>query len=174
MKICPNCTHQEIEGALFCSECAANLFDSAYSGSNDAEGNQFLTNEFSKEELLGEVNTRKFDSLEAVCFQLIHSGVLLHLSKDHKMIIGRSVNGQPLLPDIDLTPYDGFENGVSRVHGEVLWNDDEILITDLDSANGTRVNDIKIAAFRPFPVKLDDIIVFGRLQVKITTCSNRI
>ncbi len=45
-----------------------------------------------------------------------------------------------MVPDINLEPYHAFEAGVSRIHAAIRLVDDQVLITDLGSGNGTRIN----------------------------------
>ena len=40
MILCPTCKHQELTGALFCSECGARLVVSEVPTTNSIEGNQ--------------------------------------------------------------------------------------------------------------------------------------
>jgi pSer/pThr/pTyr-binding forkhead associated (FHA) protein len=42
-----------------------------------------------------------------------------------------------------------------------------VLITDLGSANGTRVNGMQITSHIPYPVKHGDILTLGKFKIQI-------
>ncbi|HTX91160.1 MAG TPA: FHA domain-containing protein [Anaerolineales bacterium] len=76
-------------------------------------------------------------------------GIALYMMKDSQpiavreeaeFILGRKLN--PLKPEavVDLSPYGGFELGVSHRHAMILWTGTAYEITDLDSTNGTFLN----------------------------------
>jgi len=70
-------------------------------------------------------------------------------------IIGRSAGSDVVLDD----------TGCSGRHAVVLWRDDRVWIRDLDSANGTRVNDEPVteAEIRP-----GDRIAMGRTEIAVS------
>src|SRR5688572_22859882 len=79
----------------------------------------------------------------------------LHLEEGCTRVIGRS-------PVVDLTVADPL---VSRRHLEVRLRDGRIVITDLDSANGTRLNGVRLdgaATLTP-----DDVVSIGNTQVAL-------
>ena len=58
--------------------------------------------------------------------------------KKPAVTLGRSVDSDEA--HLDLTPFGAFDLGVSRRHVCVYWMEDELLISDLQSANGTYLN----------------------------------
>jgi pSer/pThr/pTyr-binding forkhead associated (FHA) protein len=74
------------------------------------------------------------------------------LTEDATATIGRSPDNDICIP----------EQHVSRRHAVINYRDGLFMITDLDSANGTFVNDEQIG--EPFPLASDDVI---RLYVPI-------
>jgi pSer/pThr/pTyr-binding forkhead associated (FHA) protein len=81
--------------------------------------------------------------------------------------IGRISGTQPILPDIDLTPYHAYEEGVSRLHATIRVSNENISVFDLGSANGTLINGSKIPPYEPHLLKNGDVLVFGKFQVEI-------
>lgn len=166
MIICPTCKHEEILGALFCSECGAKL--------SHAETSPTVTlvveNDSIPETgaLAGKASTAT-DSLpqkgQLVSIKILKSGQTLPLEDGGEFILGRVGGTQPILPDIDLTPFGGYEEGVSRLHAIIKITPDQISITDLGSANGTWVNGKKATAHHPYPLKNGDILTLGKFQV---------
>ena len=169
MILCPNCLHKEMVGALFCGECGTQLI--------------FLdgvpTSTFSTSALSHEVSIRTEAPvapaipLEAdVSLNVINSGEILHLPKRKETTLGRVSKGQPIIPDIDLTPYRAYEAGVSRMHVSIRVMEDQIVIIDLGSANGTRVNGRKISSHIPYPINHGDVLTLGKFKIQILVQAN--
>jgi pSer/pThr/pTyr-binding forkhead associated (FHA) protein len=97
----------------------------------------------------------------------MESGQILPLENKEEFTLGRSAEGQPILPDIDLAPYRAYENGVSRLHASVRFEGKQILATDLGSVNGTRLNGQRIPPHKPFPLNHGDILTLGKLKLQV-------
>ena len=72
-----------------------------------------------------------------------------------------------MVPDINLDPYRAFEAGVSRIHAAIRLVDDQVLITDLGSGNGTRINGNRIEPNIPHPLKNGDLLNLGKLKLQV-------
>jgi pSer/pThr/pTyr-binding forkhead associated (FHA) protein len=168
MIICPNCHNQEIEGALFCSECGAQLV------TEDRLTTQTINRNQSESLVSPAVTSPKTgaigpsESLEAVIsLHLVDSGQILHLAGRSEFTLGRAADGQPILPDVDLSPYEAYTQGVSRLHAALKISSHRIAITDLGSSNGTRVNGQKIVPHIDYPLNHGDVIALGKLKIQI-------
>ncbi len=95
------------------------------------------------------------------------TGQEIPLEDGEEFTVGRISGSQPILPDIDLTPYKAYEGGVSRLHATIKLNRDKVTITDLGSANGTRINNKKIAAHQPYTISNEDIISLGKFKAQV-------
>ena len=76
--------------------------------------------------------------------------------------IGRASASRGLAPEIDLTG-PPLDPAVSHLHAQLLRHDEGWVVVDLDSANGTRLNDAAepLAAETEIPVKQGDRIHLG-------------
>ena len=162
MIICPSCEHQEISGAIFCSECGAQLVDE--SGA--------LTKAFTEDKLpdtpIPQQSVPQVDGAETLLsIQILESGQLLPLPERTEFILGRIVQDQPIMPDIDLSAFNAYENGVSRLHAVLKRNQGQVTIMDLGSSNGTYLNGKKLDANIASPLKHGDVISLGKLKVQI-------
>ena len=54
-----------------------------------------------------------------VSLHLMDSGKILPLASRNEFTLGRISEGQPIMPDIDLSPYQAYASGVSRLHAVV-------------------------------------------------------
>ena len=100
--------------------------------------------------------------------KVVSSGQVIPLSGQNEFTLGRITEGQPILPDIDLSPYEGYAEGVSRLHAAIRITERGVMIVDLGSSNGTRINGQKIVPNVNYPLKDSDIIAFGRIKMQVT------
>lgn len=167
MIICPNCQHKELPGALFCSECGAQLVTVDILNTRSIK--RTTTDSLDSGTNVPEISTKtKAKSGEpSVSLHVVESGQVLHLTNRKEFTLGRTVEGQPILPDVDLSPFDAFTLGVSRLHAALRIINDEVVVTDLGSSNGTRVNGQKIVPHVDYPVNHGDIIALGKLKIQV-------
>jgi pSer/pThr/pTyr-binding forkhead associated (FHA) protein len=165
MITCPSCYNQELVGALFCSACGTQL---TYQSRSPTETVQYPESGSGPE---SSAETRAIgsspDAKARVSLKIIHSDQNIPLESGTDYTIGRISGTQPILPDIDLTPYHAYEEGVSRLHATIRVSNENISVFDLGSANGTLINGSKIPPYEPHLLKNGDVLVFGKFQVEI-------
>lgn len=168
---CPNCRHEELPGALFCSECGARLI---FGGAQDRESTRVVKREevgvpASRAEVASRPVPGKPPRPEgeaAVTLFLLEADVKLPLVEREEFTLGRVTEGQPLIPEIDLSPYGAYEQGVSRLHAVISIHEGGVTITDLGSANGTWLNGVRITPHTPQPLKHGDFVTLGKLKLR--------
>jgi pSer/pThr/pTyr-binding forkhead associated (FHA) protein len=166
MIVCPNCQHQEFPGALFCSKCGAQLVQAKGVGSTTA----IYT---SVPDSAKQIETPPFptppneaaDPSVALLVIDLDEIIFLDISKEYSL--GRATAGQPIVPDIDLTPYNAYETGVSRLHASLNLANRPITVQDLGSVNGTRVNGKKLPPHSSTSLSNGDILTLGKLKIQI-------
>jgi pSer/pThr/pTyr-binding forkhead associated (FHA) protein len=89
------------------------------------------------------------------------------LSGREEYTLGRVSGDQPILPDIDLSPFQGYEAGVSRLHATIRVDQEAVWVTDLGSVNGTLVNGKEIGTQVDFPLDHGDILTLGNLKLQL-------
>ncbi len=82
-----------------------------------------------------------------------------------RIIIGRSDPLADFHPDLDLTPYGGQENGVSRRHVSITQGDRTLYVQDLGTTNGTRINGYQLEANQLYRLRDGDEIELGRVRI---------
>jgi len=170
MITCPNCHHEEISGALFCSECGSRLIavdlpttQNISHGSSDVLG--FQARPKSPPVPPQEVSPNPLET--GISLHLVESGQIMHLSGQTEFTIGRAAEGQFILPDVDLSNYQAYAQGVSRLHAALKINNMRVYIADLGSSNGTRVNGQKIVPNVDFPLNHGDVVALGKFKIQI-------
>ncbi|HEU0026140.1 MAG TPA: FHA domain-containing protein [Ktedonobacterales bacterium] len=91
-------------------------------------------------------------------------GAEFSLEGKTEFLIGREDPVSNIYPDIDLTPHNGEDYGVSRMHAKIYVQGSQYLVEDLNSTNSTYVNRQKLAAKTPTPIKEGDELRFGKVE----------
>lgn len=162
--ICPNCNFEEPEGAIFCSECGTKLIKS------DGLSTASIRATDAK---LADPSTDHTPpppipiSEAQISLHIIRTGQILPLVSRTEYTLGRISKGQSILPDIDLSPYDAYSQGVSRLHATLRIKDNQLYIEDLGSSNGTRINNTKIVSHHDQLIQHGDVIALGRFKIQM-------
>lgn len=167
MITCPICQHQEYEGELFCSKCGAQLIIGEESP---------ITRSFSRTQMM-ETNpatsqptadrpTPRPPSPCQIALAVEGAEASIILADKFEYVLGRESQGQAA-PDVDLNPYGGREKGVSRRHAMLRVDGKQLLLMDLNSANGTKLNGEVLRAQEPMRLLDGDEIRMGKLLMHI-------
>lgn len=165
MIVCPTCQHKEYLGTLFCSDCGARLVYQVETMPKTVIHS--YSNRLQEMPILPQAPHTEPSILAVISLKVMGTGHFFPLPGNGDYTLGRVSGNQPILPDIDLTPYQAYEGGVSRLHATVNIKDQIITIIDLGSPNGTRVNGKKIDAHNPYPLKHGDILSLGKFKAQI-------
>jgi pSer/pThr/pTyr-binding forkhead associated (FHA) protein len=162
-------------GVFFCSECGTQLVHDDGVSTSALPQQEVADDSLQTEQPIPQPKApvglkQARDAI--LSFNIINKGEVLSAGKRKEVTLGRISKGQPLIPDIDLTPYKAYEAGVSRMHISVNIGDDLTTVTDLGSVNGTRINGRKIAAHIPHPIRNGDILTLGKFKIQILLKSN--
>jgi len=162
---CPNCKGTNLSGTVFCSECGAQL---QYS---DALVTQNI-NTAQVREALTQVPTHPLASPQVevttwASLHLLDTGQMLPLMDRNEFTLGRVSDGQPIMPDIDLSAYQAYASGVSRLHAVLKRIGSRVVIMDLGSANGTYLNGKRLDPNVEQSINHGDIIALGKLKIQI-------
>lgn len=96
--------------------------------------------------------------------ELKHPPLALRIMGD--IVLGRKAEG--VNPDIDLNPYEPGLHGVSRTHAMIRPTQDQLLLIDLGSTNGTLLNGMKLKSGRTGNVTDKSVISLGKLHFKVS------
>lgn len=162
MVICQNCGAENKVGEVYCYSCGSLLQPISNSGDTsvlkDETGNvnpkrRWGTARFDMESILT-LTLRDYDTATI--------RVILNSDK----IIGRLYGD--FVPDIDLSPYDAFDRGVSRQHAVLRRQNDTVVVVDLNSANSTFLNGQRLVPDQPRILRDGDELRFGQLVLRVT------
>lgn len=102
-----------------------------------------------------------------ISLHLIESGQILPLADRTEFTLGRSAEGQPIVPDVDLSPYNAYANGVSRLHAAIKLVKNQVVVVDLGSSNGTYLNGVRLSPYVETPIAHGDLIYLGKLKMQV-------
>lgn len=82
-------------------------------------------------------------------------------------ILGRSPVDKTNEGFLDLAKYGALRLGVSRHHARIIFNEDGFSIEDLNSSNGTRVDQKRIKPGENYPLSNNSTILLGGLRIAV-------
>jgi pSer/pThr/pTyr-binding forkhead associated (FHA) protein len=162
--ICPSCGSGNLPGTLFCVQCGTYL----------PSGGPLRT-EILPEQIEGKSAYPQLDeSPEQILMKplnievvVINTGRKVLLSTEQEILVGRLDAAHGIFPELDMTPDGGLEQGVSRRHARIYAREGTCFLEDLDSTNGTFLNDERVTPYLPYAFKNDDMLTFGTMQVQV-------
>ncbi len=164
MIICSNCKNSNLDGAMFCAECGAQLV-----GKDELTTQNITTKQFGDlKDIPAQDAYQSFEGSDAWgSLHLLDTGQVLPLSTKNEFTMGRISEGQPIMPDIDLSPYQAYAAGVSRLHGVIKRDGNRIIFMDLGSANGSYINGKRLASNVEQVLNHGDIVALGKLKMQV-------
>lgn len=164
MILCPNCQHKEVPGTVFCSNCATQLIEFSTNKTHeihDSEANlkAIRTSPFRP---TPQVHINSWASLH-----MLDSGQIISLADRDEFTIGRTSEGQPIMPDVDLTDFNAYANGVSRLHCVIKKENSKAYVMDLGSSNGTFCNGVRLGVHVFTPIHHGDVLSLGKLKIQV-------
>jgi hypothetical protein len=162
---CKDCHAHQYEGALFCSECGSML--------TQEPGNTTDVLPFADSMPRPLISLPPDCRVEAPPLEMPITFVIPHRRRRHvvvlreQIVVGRSGRESEAAPELDLGEDNGAELGVSRFHAALQWSNYGLVVSDLGSTNGTLLNNSRLPAQRPFPLRSGDELRFGDLLVHV-------
>jgi len=163
MIICPNCKKENLDGTVFCEDCGTQLTDVDPMVTQNISADQ--------QELVAEAPVRSVNLQKELdtwaSLHLMESGQILPLSDKTEFTLGRISDAQPIMPDIDLTPYQAYASGVSRLHAVLKREGTHVRVKDLGSSNGTYLNGKRLKPNVDQTLEHGDMLSLGKLKIQI-------
>lgn len=171
---CPACKMKNEEGMIKCIYCNTPLVEKTNQKTvmlrNIREVTGILPNSYS--DFLGAPtpSTERFMDFElptkGIALINLNNGQPITIQEERAFILGRASTGTKTQETlIDLTELDALELGVSRVHALIRRTKDGYQIIDLESSNGTWLENQRLVPKQPYPLDSGDRIRLGRLNM---------
>jgi hypothetical protein len=115
------------------------------------------------------MGTARFTAMQLMLVEPdTHMEFSLALEPDDRVIVGRFDPETKSMPDINLEECRGEEKGVSRRHMLITRRDNSLLISDMETRNGTYLNGQQLIANQLRILRDGDQIRLGRLLLDAT------
>ena len=174
MAICPVCNHENAFGALVCTKCYALLVNTSADTSTTTLDRDTLT--ALDQALPSPHRTARLPGSLApgeVAFYI--SGVKdpLIFKIGRQAVLGRQAADSSSQPRIDLSPYEAFQKGVSRMHA-IIRRDEKLgmVVEDLASSNGTWLNGTRLQPYIPRVLHSGDVLKLSQIEITVAFGEN--
>jgi len=149
MITCLECNAENFDGALYCENCGADL-EGIITSNNPSE--------------------QEFFPVGGSTLKLVvtDTGEEISLPEKDEILLGREDPVSAIFPDIDTTPFNGEDDGVSRKHARIFQQGNEYYIEDLESVNSTFLNKVKLEPNTPSSIVDGDELMLGRLKFRVS------
>ncbi len=104
---------------------------------------------------------------ESLDLTIRHRGRRIALSLAQDVLLGRTDSQSGAYPDLDLTPFDGLDMGVSRRHARLRRTAEAVEVLDLGSANGTFWNGVRLSPNQTQVLRDGDELRLGKLVIEV-------
>ncbi|HEU5012477.1 MAG TPA: FHA domain-containing protein [Roseiflexaceae bacterium] len=158
--VCPACGGTVVPGEAFCEQCGATL-------NAPVPAAVGISPQMPTSAGKPTVSQSAAGSLHGLRLVIQSDGTEVALPNKSNVIIGRADPASQFFPDVDLDRFDALNHGVSRRHASVQIQSGQIVIQDLDTANGTAINRQPLAPHQPEPIHDGDELRFGKLVATI-------
>jgi uncharacterized OB-fold protein len=167
-QFCPVCKRKNKPDAVLCAYCGAAL-EAVSKSPPTTEKIAGATIVFPKEPVRGKTDVLIPEGGIAV-FLFNNPKPIATLAVE-EFILGRLMEGSPE-EVVDLTPYSAFSSGVSRRHVMIRRRKNRFEIIDLDSTNGTWLNEKRMTPTKAYLLPSGSTIRLGQLRLQVITREN--
>ena len=172
MIACPECAAEHLPGTLFCDRCGAAIHPAAQAHVArvaPARRGPFIENPAAAparrrpETLPPPADADLPPALNATIVHRRHALTL----RSAVIHIGRADPDADFSPELDLTPFDGLERGVSRRHAAIQWAAGGFVLIDQHSNNGTWLDNVRLVPGYAYQLPPRATVRFGDLVVQL-------
>lgn len=165
MLTCGSCKSEQYNGTIFCPICGVSLLpEDRRRDTTGSLGHRPVSRSAPPRINSAPIVPLSERELRAT---VINNGRRIKLPLQVPILIGRSDSARAFYPDLDLSNDNGYESGVSRRHARISVNALEAYVEDLESSNGTFVNNQQLTPRTPHRIKAGDELRLGSLIIRI-------
>jgi hypothetical protein len=166
MTTCPACNCDNLYGALLCHNCSTLLERPIDLSADTTLASTALVH--GSNDSVPMLSPEASNRLATQEIKLIFDvSVCMVIQVPSPVILGRRSLNTTSQPQIDLTPYGGFERGISRLHAVIKPHSTGFIIEDLDSSNGTWLNHTRLQPYVPNPLQFGALVKLGTLEFRV-------
>lgn len=166
MIICPACQAENVINALYCNQCGAYLLEDGRKKTDPLAADE---TGWMGETLEIESVARPQPSLAptAIRLRIGPEKRIVEMSLEKSILIGRGDPDSNIFPEVDVTDDIAPDKSVSRRHAVITKTENQVIIEDVGSINGTYLNGKRVASHNPEPLNNGDTLQCGKLLIEI-------
>ncbi|MEM6283727.1 MAG: FHA domain-containing protein [Chloroflexota bacterium] len=163
---CPNCQSEISSRAIVCKFCGTLIKQISGSATKTMIINRPEENPLPDDDISTPGGTSRFSEGSLLYFSVerVNSPIARYVRID-PFVIGREETAKLNNEDLNLTPYNAADRGVSRRHAQVYFLNGKVYIEDLKSSNGTFLNGDELEPGKPYQLRDGDELMLGRMLV---------
>ena len=162
--VCPSCGADNLPGTLFCVQCGTYLPSGGPLRTEPLPDQEDGRPARPRRDGQGEDTKSRSINIEV---DVLNTGRKILLSADREILVGRLDAAHGIFPELDMTTDGGLEQGVSRRHARIYTRDGTCFVEDLDSTNGTFLNEERVTPYLPYAFRDGDVLTFGTMQLEV-------
>lgn len=155
---CPKCSKEIADGARICPECGNTLVD-------DAHQTMVTGMDPKKSGIIAGFGSASFQGRTSIVLYVKGGKQPVVFRPEQDFVIGRRTATSTV--DLDLGQYEQDTKTVSRQHAVIRLEDDQMMLYDLGSRNGTFVNEKLVSPDVPNVLHDGDVIRVGQVVLHI-------
>jgi pSer/pThr/pTyr-binding forkhead associated (FHA) protein len=167
MITCPFCQATHVANTIFCNECGNYLLESDQRPTDPLESDEIDWVGGVKDQ--PRVASSSNQSIKPVAIHLkIGRGKREVEARLEKVInIGRVDPTSAIFPEVDLTDESVSSKSVSRRHARIMKRENNVLLEDLGSINGTFINGKRLDPYMSEVLSDGDVLQVGKVPIEI-------
>ena len=101
-------------------------------------------------------------------FRVVGTASVVQARVGDAMVLGRCDTASGFTPEVDLSSFDAFGKGVSRKHAIITVKEQRLMLRDLNSTNGTRLNNAVCAPGQEYRLRHGNELLLGQLHLQVS------
>lgn len=155
--LCPNCQREHFESEQFCHTCGTWLQGAETRPTTGPLNGDYVCAEFVEPDV----------KCGTVALVVLQTGEMLVMPSQQPILLGRLCDTcDSSLNMADFSACSGYELGISRRHAIIQRQNNDYLLVDQQSCNGTLLNGERISPYEMHRLKNGDNITLGQLHLK--------
>jgi pSer/pThr/pTyr-binding forkhead associated (FHA) protein len=130
----------------------------------------FIINKDDLQDILSQTKFGDKNFKEGFILQLLHMETVTSVALQTSVTVGRPLGDEMPEPGVEhvvLNVDDAHHHGVSRKHMMLSREGNRVMLTDMNSANGTRLNGYPLVAGKPRILRDGDEVYMGKLSAQV-------
>ena len=164
--VCPACGFRNAPGEMFCQKCGVQLPPVRTAPPPPPELVDWSLTGQEPPAIKADRGLKQTAALHARLVVVGQDAEIALSEKSTHFVLGRRDPTLDIYPDVDLTPYDGDQRGISRRHARISVLPEGAFIEDLNSTNFTFVNRLRLQPGKKDALNNGDEIRLGLLLLE--------